>query len=102
MLLPLLIPIVSAVAPILIPRLVDRAIPKLVVQAEQINGPGEMKMGWVLGFFDDLEKILVARDLVSPRVLAVWAAVKPTLVARIEIALVRLKSKGVIPTKADA
>lgn len=93
-----LIPILTAVLPTLIPALINKVVPKLVQDAEVklADHSGEQKKEWVMAFFDDLEEVLAARDLITPKVRAVWNAMQPTISEAIERAVERMKAKKAV------
>lgn len=89
-----LIPILSAILPIILPSVTKAVLPKLIIEAETTEASGEEKKKWVLKFFDDLEEIFAARGLLSPKILDTFDKMKPFLADMLEKQLSNLKAKG--------
>ena len=83
--LPLLIPIITSLAGILIPKLVGTA------EKELQGAAGHEKKEWVMGFFDDLQEILVSRGILDEKKSAVWDSLEPLLSGMIENAVEAMK-----------
>jgi len=83
--LPLLIPIITSLAGILIPKLVGTA------EKELVGAAGSEKKEWVMGFFDDLQEILVSRGILDEKKSAMWDALEPLLSGMIENAVEAMK-----------
>lgn len=97
--LPLLIPILTAVLPSLVPALVKKALPSVIIKAEELTVDGEPLTGpqkklWVESCFLEIYGILRSRDLVSAKYDAAFGAFIPFLSAEIEKQLAKLKAKG--------
>ena len=81
----LLIPIITSLAGVLIPKLVGKA------EAELPEAAGHEKKEWVMGFFDDLQEILVVRGILDEKKSAIWDSMEPLLSGMIESAVSSMK-----------
>ena len=83
--IPLLIPIITSLAGVLIPKLVGTA------EKELAGAAGSEKKEWVMGFFDDLQEILVDRGVLDAQKSAVWDSLQPMISSMIESAVASMK-----------
>lgn len=94
--MPFLIPILTAILPTILPALVKKALPSVVMVAENemVGAPGAEKKQWVLECFLDIYDVLKAKGVLSDRFDSVFSAIVPKISDWIEDAIVKLKSKG--------
>ena len=92
-----LIPLLSLLAPVVVPAVIKAVLPKVILEAEKelpMPGKGALKKEWVTDMFRDIIAILEAHGILNERWNRIINSVLPSLSEMIDKKVEKMKKKG--------